>query len=246
MKSATLLITAFALSGCISIAPSSDKFDEKQIETSHFSIAVWESKEIQKGEPLRIYFEGDGNPNPSNPVAFDLANADNTKNVIYIARPCQWSNDAICKKLPEIYQKSRFHPEIMQEMDELAKYLMRKHQAPTVELIGYDGGAVIALNLATKLPTDRIITVAGITDINAYNLLNGYPVMNEDDMENPINSLSMLSDIPQIHYVGKEDNITPRRLAERFVARMQNPKSAVVKLVPDTNHENWRGIKLDY
>lgn len=246
MKAIGVVTAAFVLSGCIAMPPSSDNFEEKQIETSHFSLAVWEKKGIQKGKPLRIYFEGDGNPNPNHKVAFDLANMDTTDNVIYVARPCQWTKDKICKQKPEIYQNARFHPEIMKEMKELTSYLMRKHQAQTVELIGYDGGAVIALNMAVELPTTRVITVAGITDINAYTDLNGLPSINENDMANPVDDLVVLAEVPQIHYVGKEDEITPRRLAERFVARMNNPKSAVVKMVPDTNHTNWGGIKLDY
>ncbi len=246
MKARYILITAFLLSGCISMPPSDGQFEEKQIETAHFSIAVWEKKNIQKGQPLRLYFEGDGNPNPSHQVAFDLASADRTNNVIYVARPCQWVKSKICQKQPEIYKNSRFDPDIMKEMQELTEYLMHKYHAPMVELIGYDGGAVVALNMATKVPTKRVITVAGITDINAYLDLNDLPQIEPDNMENPVDNLAMLADIPQVHYVGKEDEITPRRLAERFVARMKNPKSAVVKVVPDADHTNWRGILLDY
>ena len=70
--------------------------------------------------------------------------------------------------------------------------------------------------------------------------------MSEDEAENPADNLLLLANIPQIHYVGKDDSITPQRLVERFVHRMKNPKSAVVKVVPDTNHTNWKGVKLDY
>ena len=245
MKICSLLVAVFLLSSC-AIAPKSDKFDEKLMETEYFSIAVWEKNSIQKGQPLRIYFEGDGNPNPYHKVAFDLAEADTTSNVIYVARPCQWSDDKICKNKPEIYKASRFHPEIMREMQQLTEYLIRKHAAPAVELIGYDGGAVIALNMATKFPTIRVITVAGITDVNAYNEYHDLPKIEEDDMDNPADSLNLLAKIPQVHYVGKEDQETPRRLAERFVARMQRPTSAIVKVVPDIGHTDWRGVKLDY
>ena len=239
---------AFLLSGCIIIPspPQSDLFQAKTIETKNLSIAVWEKNDIQKGQPLRLYFEGDGNPNPRYKVAFDLAEADQYNNVIYIARPCQWVEDKKCAQTPAIYKESRFHPEIMQEMQELVSYLMRKYNAPSLELIGYDGGAVIALNLASKLPTKRIITIAGITDINAYNLQNDLPQQDESEIENPAQNLNTIATISQIHYVGQNDDITPRRLVERFVARMQNPRSAVVKVVPDTGHTDWRSIKLDY
>jgi len=246
MKFALVLASTLFVAGCASFPPSSDSFNEKQIETAHFSLAVWEKNTIQKGHPLHIYFEGDGMPNPNHKVAFDFANKDPYPNVVYVARPCQWVDDKICTQKPEIYKEARFHKEIMAEMKELTEYLIRKHQAPSVKLIGYDGGAVVALNMAGHVPTDQVITIAGITDVAAYNSYHNYPEMDADDIENPVDNLAILESIPQVHYVGKEDTVTPRRLAERFVARMKKPKSAVVKLVPNTNHTNWKGVKLDY
>ena len=245
MKKIAILGMALMLTACV-IPPRSDEFEEKQIETTHFSIAVWEKNTIQKGQPLRIYFEGDGNPNPSNKVAFELAKTDKSANVIYVARPCQWVDDKLCKKKTEIYKAARFHPEIMQEMLELTDYLIRKHQASEVELIGYDGGAVVALNIATKLPIQRVITVAGIVDVEAYNSYHDLPDIAAAEVEDPANHLDILAQIPQIHYVGRDDNVTPSRLAERFVGRMQNPKSAVVKAVSGVGHTNWGSVKLDY
>ncbi len=246
MKSALIIVASLLVTGCISFAPSSSQFEAKQIETGHFSIAVWEKNTIQKGQPLHIYFEGDGNPNPSHKIAFDFAKKDSFSNVIYVARPCQWVNDKICSQKPQIYKEARFHPEIMKEMQELTEYLIRKHHAPSVTLIGYDGGAVIALNMASRVQTDKVITIAGITDILAYNTYHDLPEVDPDDIDNPADNLALLEQIPQVHYVGKDDNITPRRLVERFVARMKNPKSAVVKVVPSTGHTDWEGIKLDY
>ena len=46
---------------------------------------------------------------------------------------------------------------------------MRRYRAPSVEFVGYDGGATLALLLATRIPqTTRVITIAGILDTNAY------------------------------------------------------------------------------
>ena len=117
MKKGIVVAVAFLLSACIHTVPEAENFEPKQIETSHFSIAVWTKKDMQKGKPLRIYFEGDGNPNPTHMIAFDFARRDTTSNVIYIARPCQWVDDKICKQKPQIYKESRFHPEVMKEID---------------------------------------------------------------------------------------------------------------------------------
>ena len=120
-----LPITSFLfLTACIAISPKPEAFIEKEIQTSNFSIAVWEKETIQSGKTLRIYIEGDGNPNPRHLLALDFAERDTTPNVIYIARPCQWTNDKICKQKPNIYGQDRFHEEIMREMQELIYYLL--------------------------------------------------------------------------------------------------------------------------
>ena len=245
MKKFSVVMMTLILCSC-AMPPQSDQFEAKQIETEHFSIAVWEKKTIQNGEPLRIYFEGDGSPNPYHKVAFDFAQKDKTPNVIYVARPCQWSDEKLCKKEPQIYKEARFHPLIIRDMQELTQYLLRKHKAPEAELIGYDGGAVIALNMAVRVPTQRIITIAGITDVDAYTTYNDLPKMNEDEVENPASQLALLAQIPQVHYVGQNDDITPRRLVERFVGRMQNPVSAVVNVVSGTGHTDWESVELNY
>ena len=88
-----------------------------------------------------------------------------------------------------------------------------------------------------------MITIAGILDTASYTYQNNLPEMK--DAENPANNLAALSQITQIHYVGSQDQITPIKVAERFVRKMDNPKSAVVKVVPDVDHTNWEGVTLD-
>lgn len=239
-----ILLVGLLLSGCSWMTPNPAGFVDKKIETEYLTLSVWEKEGIESGKPLRIYIEGDGNPNPKDKIALYYAEEDTSKNVIYLARPCQWSEDKICKTKPEIYQEYRFHPEIIREIEEVVLYLKNKYKAPSLELVGYDGGATIALNLATKMNVKRVITIAGILDTNAYTRQNGFPEMKE--VQNPADKLTALAEIPQIHYVGAKDAVTPKRTAERFVSKMQNPKSAVVKSVPGIGHNDWEGVKLDY
>ena len=240
-----ILLTGLLLSGCAWIPPHPEGFVNRQIETEFLTFAVWEKQGIEQGKTLRIYLEGDGNPNPSDKIALYYAQQDNTANVIYVARPCQWSKDKICQSKPQIYREQRFHPDIVREIEEVILYLKSKHRAPYVELIGYDGGATIALNLAGQMNgVSRVITIAGILDTNTYTQQNDLPEML--DAQNPTDRLAILAQIPQIHYVGGKDDITPRRSAERFVAKMKQPVSAVVKSVPGVGHTNWKGIQLDY
>ena len=238
------ILLTLLLSGCAWMNPNPSGFVDKKIETEYLTFSVWEKEGIESGKPLRIYLEGDGNPDPSDKIALYYAEQDPSNNVIYVARPCQWSKDKICQTKPEIYKEQRFHSEIIQEIEEVISYLKSKYKAPKIELVGYDGGATVALNLASQIEVARVITIAGILDTNAYARQNGIPEM--PDAQNPADKLSILAEIPQIHYVGGEDEITPRRGAERFVAKMKRPKSAIVKSVPGIGHSNWKGVKLDY
>ena len=240
----SILLAGLLLSGCAWMTPHPSGFIDKKIETEYLTFSVWEKEGIETGKTLRIYLEGDGNPNPADKIALYYAQQDETPNVIYVGRPCQWSDDKVCKSKPEIYTKNRFHPEIIREIEEVVLYLKNKYKAPSVELIGYDGGATVALNLAGQMNVQRIITIAGILDINAYTRQNDLPEM--PDAQNPMDKLAVLAEIPQIHYVGGKDEITPRRSAERFVSKMNHPKSAVVKSIPGIDHNDWKGIKLDY
>ena len=240
-----ILLTGLLLSGCAWMTPNPTGFVSKKIETEHLlTFSVWEKEGIEKGKPLRIYIEGDGNPNPSNQIALYYAEQDPSQNVIYMGRPCQWSEDKLCKTKPEIYKEQRFHPEIIREIEEVVLYLKGKYRASKIELVGYDGGATIALNLASQMNIDRVITIAGILDTNAYTYYNDLPEM--PDAQNPADKLGALADVEQIHYVGKEDETTPKRIAERFVGKMQNPRSAEVRSVSGVGHNNWKGVKLDY
>ena len=244
MRSFLFAILLFILPGCTSFAPSPDNFKKTQIETEYFTFSVWEKDTLQKGQTLRLYIEGDGTPNPTDKIALYYAQNDPSDNVIYIARPCQWSKDKICKTKPEIYKNQRFHPEVLREIEELVTYLIRKHKAKDVELIGYDGGGLVAMEIATHIQTSQVITIAGILDLKSYIYNNELQEM--PDAFNPADKISVLADVKQIHYVGTKDEVTPARVAERFVAKMNNPKSATVKRVKGINHTNWKGVKLDY
>lgn len=236
-------IAYFFCVGCASIPEAPTGFEMKTVETEHFSMLIYE-KNIQKEAPLRIYIEGDGTPAPRKNVALTLAEKDPMQNVIYITRPCQYHQNDVCKN-PDLWGKDRYHPEIIHEMKDLITYLARKHRATELELVGYGGGAPVALLLANRLPVRRVITVAGILDTDAYCHQNGIPVMPEDSL-NPARERKQLSMVPQIHYVGNNDKVTPKRLAERFVARLPDPVSATVKVVPNTGHSDWEEVEFDY
>lgn len=232
------LLLFFFLTACAT-RPHGPDWTEKTIKTKYLSFQVWE-KNVQEGGDLRLYIEGDGSPTPERPIAFELAKRDPHPNVIYISRPCQYVNCAECLN-PALWHEERFNEEIVNEMKSLVVHLSHKYKSPALDLIGYDGGGTMAMLLATRIPVRQVITVGGILDTQAYasahNIsLNGL---------NPANFRRLLSPVRQVHYVGSADKDTPPEVAEHFVTRLDDPRSAVIKSVPGATHTDWRGLIVE-
>ena len=240
MKTGFLFMTcALLLAGCTGIPETPHNFNAKTIETENLSFYTLEKDNIQAGKPLRFYIEGDGNPNPSTPVALKLAERDEHKNIIYLTRPCQYIENDLCQN-KEIYTTARFHREIVKEMQELSLYYIKKYQAPKIEFIGYDGGGTLAMLLGARIPiTSNIITIAGILNTNTQKNMH-------EETINPFEQKDLTAHIPQVHYVGGLDTEAPRRTAERFVGRLKNPRSAAVKVVPGQTHKGWENISFSF
>lgn len=244
MKKLWVLFTVlFFVAGCQTVPPAPEGFETVTVETEHFSFRVFQ-KPLMPGKPIRFYIEGDGTPNPKEFTALQLAQKDPYENVVYLSRPCQFIDSKVCTK-SEIYTSARFHEEIVKEMMELVIFVVKKNKPSSIEFIGYDGGATMAMLLSTRVPgVTRVVTIAGILDTSAYTTHNNLPQLT--DSLNPADERAALGQIPQIHYVGGRDDVTTRRMAERFVARLYNPRSAVVKVVPSADHDNWNNIAFDY
>ncbi|MDD3668709.1 MAG: hypothetical protein PHX68_00185 [Alphaproteobacteria bacterium] len=241
MKYSLVLGIALLLAGCAGVPVTPEGFRYKEVATEYLSVAVWE-RDISAGRPIRFYIEGDGDPAPKNAVALKMAAKDAYQNVVYVSRPCQYVQSAVCKH-KNLWREDRFNPDVVAQMEEIIRYIATKYRAPSVELVGYDGGATMALLLADKLPVTKIVTIAGILDTDAYTTFHQLPPI---DGINPIEYRTALAKIPQIHYVGENDKQTTSFMAERFVHKLPNPVSAEVKSVAGVGHADWEHVRLDY
>ncbi len=244
MKKIATLLMVFILAGCSGIPRTPDGFQARDVQTEHFSILTWESNELKTGKTIRFYIEGNGNPTPNEPMALKLAVKDPYINVIALSRPCQYSQNSLCKN-EDIWSRQQYNPEVMRELEEVVVYYIQKYKAPDVEFVAYDGGAPVAFHLAQQLGrVNKIVTIAGILDTTAYANQNNLPPF--VNARNPIDSAKKISQIPQIHFVGGKDRQTTHAMAERFVSKLQNPKLALVKIAPDMGHTDWDKIDLEF
>lgn len=179
----------------------------KVYKTKNFTIFTLQRLYDPK-KPLRIYIEGDGrayidkytpsfNPTPVSEFLLDIISHDNSPNIVYIARPCQYIDSKNCQE--KYWTSARFSPEVIESMNEV----VNKFSNYQLELIGYSGGAMIINHLDAK-NIKNIRTIAGNLDIKEFTKIHQISNLNESDVD-----YNKLADIPQIHFIGKQDKTIP-------------------------------------
>ena len=102
----TIFILLFTLVSCVDTMHD-DMFIVKPHDNKLYSVATIQ-KITDNTATLHVYIEGDGrsfdkhghatsNPTPRSHFMRDMAAADNSPNVVYIARPCQFVMDDKCQ-----------------------------------------------------------------------------------------------------------------------------------------------------
>jgi uncharacterized alpha/beta hydrolase family protein len=226
------------------------------IKTSNFVLTVF-SKITRNKKPVSIYIEGDGrawvskrrvsnNPTPQNPLALKLSILDKSENVIYIARPCQYTKlekDGLCKK--DYWTGKRFAPEVIKSFDETVSYILKKYDLKGVNLIGFSGGANVASLLANN--RDDVLSIRTVAGNLDHEYLNSYhKVSKQYGSLNAIDYAKNISHIPQIHFFGTKDKIIPVDMAERFLSASGDKCVKTFANEGATHLKNWLEKWQDY
>ncbi len=237
------ILLSFCLSGCVSL-PEKQGFVFQKIQTSAFDLASW--ARVERSHPfLRIYLEGDGfawrtpyrpsyNPTPLTTLVLDLAEKDKNNNVVYLARPCQY----IFSKQCDVYfwTIGRFDERIIQAQIEAVKHLIQTYQAKEVQLIGYSGGATVALLVALNVPeVSSVITLAGVLDHEAWTTYHQDTPLKGS--LNPMAEKKRLALLPQRHYVGEKDKTVPPALTQAYLASFDEPHFITRIVLPEVSHQ---------
>ena len=200
------------------------------------------------GEDLNIYLEGDGlawvsrtepsrDPTPDNPIGLRLAALDKAPNVIWIARPCQYTNiveNPICKQY--YWTIGRLAPEIVTSIDLAITAAKLSAKATKIHLIGYSGGGGLAILIAARRnDVATIKTVAGNIDHEAFTSFHRVTPMTHS--MDPASVARSINTIPQWHFYGENDKVVPKQIGESYMRKAEFKICLQMKVISGVSHD---------
>ncbi len=225
-----------------------NEFVRKDIQAGMFQIMTLQ-KATDPDKPWVVYIAADGyslikqitpepDATPHKAVGWRLAQLDPSPNVAYLARPCQYVEyDPACHE--PYWRDRRFAPVVINSMNEALSQIVGNQY---VRLVGYSSGGGIAAILASQREDVlNLRTVAGMMDL--YNFNRFHQVQHMKKSVDPYEYAYAIRHLPQIHYIGMQDKIVPKELAEFFLYGMGNPDSAMIWPISDATHDSrWEDI----
>lgn len=221
---------------------------KEMVKAAPFALTAY-ARLSAPGKPIHIYIEGDGyawvtrnrasgDPTPREPMMLSLAAEDPAPNVVYLARPCQYTPQEQNPKCEEFYWTGgRFSEEVVRSMDEAVSYFIGKTGAPGANLIGYSGGAAVAVLVAARR-TDilSLRTIAG--NLNPELVNRYHEVSPLDGSLDPMDVADKVASIPQLHFIGGDDELIPLETVSSFLKKMGDERCFRMKTVPDASHQD--------
>lgn len=195
-------------------------FNLRKERSSAFGLTTFQSINSPESDTLTVYIEGDGapwisstqppkDPSPFNPLSLILASKDKRYPILYIARPCQYLEEAeLASCHYKYWTAERFSVEVIEAIDKVINTTKTATGTRRVRLIGFSGGGVIATLLAARRnDTDSLVTVATPLDIEAWSTFHQISPLRGS--LNPLEFIQPLSKIRQLHLIGEKDTVVP-------------------------------------
>lgn len=244
-----IAVLTLLLTSCAEVRPVLDApgFEKILVEADGFNLTTYQ-KFTDKTSVIRFYIEGDGfawatstqpssDPTPKYPTAFYLAKQDPAPNVVYMARPCQYSKDSSPKCSMEYWTKRRFSMEVMQAMNKAVNKI-KPSPAQRIELVGFSGGAVVAVVLsARRSDVIALRTVAGNLDHEYVNKFHHVSQMNES--LNAVDFTQNIKAIPQMHFISTKDKVIPPVVIKKFVDMQESNCAHYYEYEHASHEEGW-------
>jgi len=199
------------------------------------------------GEVLTVYIEGDGraysdrrtpsdDPTPAEPLGLILATRDPAPKLLVLARPGQYlSPDELARCDPLWWTLARYSPQVIAAVGEALDAAKARYGATRLRLRGYSGGgALAALVAAQRSDVDDIATIAANLDTDAWTSLHRVTPLILS--RNPADAAAKAAGIPQTHYMGSNDTVTPPELCQRYLARLPAGAPARCVVIEGAGH----------
>lgn len=224
---------------------------ERLIPAEPFALSAFERMH-EHNAPANLYIEGDGeawstrisqskNPTPSNPVALHLASRDKADNVVYLARPCQYSGmiDPAEPCDPAHWGSKRFAPEIIESYQLALDEIKARYGITKFNLIGFSGGGAIAAILAAERnDVASLRTVAGNLDHRAHSAHHEVSYMDES-LDAPFFA-DKLVNVPQYHFIGEMDETMPPGVLHSYLQALGDDRCVKHEVIEEASHtEGW-------
>ncbi len=248
-----LLLCSLYVAGCaISQQPSTARvqneihkaqhvlgFQERRIVTDSFTLYGLLHPARHEADTLHVYIEGDGlawisrykasrNPTPTKATALHLASHDpslakGSASVLYLARPCQYVQDAAAQHCqPKYWTAQRFAPEVITALSQAIDSIKAEVQAQHIVLVGYSGGGPsAALVAAQRQDVVFLGSVAGNLDIESWT--TWHKVSPLQGSLNPMDYVQQVRHIPQRHMSSHDDAIVPPIISQNFCNALNKP-----------------------
>ncbi|WP_322046499.1 alpha/beta hydrolase [Paraburkholderia sp. J67] len=219
----------------------------EQITTPQFVLTAW-TRITRADQPIDVYIEGDGlawlsrsepslDPTPREATGLALAATDPGPNVVYLARPCQFTPMALNPRCSiDWWTGKRFAPEVVASIDDAIDQIAARVPGQRLNLTGFSGGGAIAVLVAAqRSDVASLRTVAGNLDDEYINRTHGVSAM--PDSLNPVDFAARVATIAQIHFNSDADSVVTPEVARRF-ATAAGGRCVSVRTVPGMAHDS--------
>ncbi|HEY0901736.1 MAG TPA: hypothetical protein VGD95_06395 [Micavibrio sp.] len=230
---------------------------ERTIEADPYNITTYERIGV-KGGTANVYIEGGElvwddfiaereTATPSNPLALHLSTRDNAKNIIWLARPCQFTyapkiNGSECTRAE--WANGRYSVTNLRAMNTALDNVKKKYGFTGFNLIGVQDGAGVAVHLAAA--RDDILslrTVSGMLDTDVFVATHGqqkHETIIDQTSNNPGIHAQALAHLPQQHFIGQWAGEVGPAMAQAFRTHAGNsPCIRVSEVKSVTDEKGW-------
>lgn len=258
LRTGAALLCGVALGACQSPRDALQQMAQEQgrsLETvrgGDFPLALLAPQRPPLNRPLRVYLEGDGHawatasqpsldPSPHELLVARLA-LDDPQPSAYLGRPCQFFAAEPCR--PTLWTARRYAPEVLHSLDQALDGLKARYGTTQFELIGYSGGATLALLLAaTRSDVVQVQTLAGNLSPRLWSEMRHLTPLT-GSLE-PLDYRKRLAHLPQRHLVGLDDRVVPPDLVQRYHRALGDAPCLSVIDFPGVSHDQgwdaaWR------